>query len=67
MKVKVNGTVIGEVMTNRSLTIEEAMYAIGYDLNDAEDLERGYNEDIEGFCYEDGIYFFDVENVEMEY
>lgn len=68
MKVVVNGTVIGNVLTNRSLTIEEAMYAIGYDINDTADLERGYENEVEGFYVNDnGEYDFDIENAEMEY
>lgn len=29
MKILVNGNVVNEVVTNRSLTVEEALYAIG--------------------------------------
>lgn len=67
MKVKVNGIVIGEVMTNRSLTIDDAMEALGYDLDSQEDMKRGYDNHIEGFYYDDGFYIFDVENTEMVY
>lgn len=66
MTIKVNGTTIGEVMTNRSLTVDEALYAIGYDINDAVDCEKGYNDNIEGFYLDDcGNYRFDVEAVEF--
>ena len=68
MKVIVNGKVIGEVTTNRSLTISEAMYALGYDINDSEDCEKGYKNDVEGFYLDDcGNYCFDDENSELEY
>ena len=68
MKVLLNGIVIAEIVTNRSMTIEEAMYCHGYDLNDQEDLRKGYEEDIEGFYFDNcGNYCFDVEAAEMEY
>lgn len=67
MKVLVNGKVIGEVTTNRSLTIKEAMYCLGYDINDQDDCKRGYYEEVEGFYLDDcGYYSFDVESTEME-
>lgn len=67
MIVKVNGKEIGYVITNRSLTIQEAMYAIGYDVEDEEDCKEGYNNDVEGFYYDDGHYYFDTEAAVMEY
>lgn len=68
VKVNVNGITIGEVRTNRSLTIEEAMYALGYDTTDEEDCKKGYENDVEGFCLDEcGNYFFDREAAEMEY
>lgn len=64
----VNGNEIGNVTTNRSLTIAEAMYVLGYDINDAEDCEKGYNNDVEGFYFDDcGNYCFDVEAAKMVY
>lgn len=68
MKILVNGKVIGEVVTNRSMTIEEAMYYHGYDLNDQDDLRKGYEEDIEGFYVDDcGNYAFDIDAAVMKY
>lgn len=68
MKILVNGKVIGEIVTNRSMTIEEAMYIHGYDLNNIEDLKRGYEDDVEGFYVDDfGNYAFDIEAAEMVY
>ncbi|MBP5380059.1 MAG: hypothetical protein J6Y64_11045 [Ruminococcus sp.] len=68
MTIKVNGTEIGTITTNRSLTIEEAMYSLGYDINDPEDCQKGYEADIEGFYLDDsGMYFFDYESAELEY
>lgn len=67
MKVLINGKVIGEIITNRSLTIEEATYCLGYDINDQDDCKRGYYEEVEGFYLDDcGCYSFDVESTEME-
>ena len=68
MIVKVNGKEIGHVITNRSLTIQEAMYAIGYDIEDENDCQEGYNNDVEGFYLDDdGHYYFDTEAAVMEY
>lgn len=62
MKVIVNGKVIGSVLTNRSLTLEEAMWALGYDINNAEDCREGYEKGVDGFYIDDnGEYCFDVE------
>ena len=67
MIIKVNGIEIGRVTTNRSLTIEEAMYALGYNIKDSADCESGYKSGVEGFYLDDnGNYSFDVEAVTME-
>ena len=67
MKIKVNGTVIGEVVSNRRLTLAEAMYAIGYDINDQDDCKSGYENGVEGFYIDDnGEYAFDVDAAEFE-
>lgn len=67
MKIKVNGIVIGEVATNRSLTIAEAMYALGYDISDPDDLKEGYERGIEGFYIDDNLdYAFDIDAVKVE-
>ena len=68
VKITVNGDLLGTVRTNRSLTVTEALWALGYDLNDAADIERGYNNDIPGFYLDDcGNYQFDIDAVKMEY
>lgn len=68
VKITVNGDLLGTVRTNRSLTAEEALWALGYDLNDAADMERGYNNDVPGFYLDDcGNYQFDIDAVKMEY
>lgn len=67
MIINVNGQRIGQVITNRSLTIAEAMYAIGYDINDQADCKEGYDKGIEGFYLDDcGNYHFDVDAAEVE-
>ena len=68
MTVKVNGKVIGEVTTNRSLTIDDVMYALGYDINSQEDCEKAYADGVEGFYLDDeGNYYFDEDSVKTEY
>lgn len=68
MKIMVNGIEIANVITNRSLTLEEAMYCAGYDINDCEDCRKAYENGIEGFYLDDdGNYSFDVEAARMVY
>ena len=69
MKIKVNGIEIANILTNRSLTIEEAMYCAGYDINDPNDCMEGYEKGIEGFYLDEacGICAFDVDAAMMEY
>jgi hypothetical protein len=68
MNIKVNGIEIGTITTNRSLTIEEAMYSLGYDITNQEDCRKGYENEVEGFYLDDcGNYCFDYEAAEMEY
>lgn len=70
MKVTMNGVQIGvEIITNRSMTIEEAVeYALGlttYD--DQKELEKLYDEGCECVYFEDGKYFIDFNSLEMVY
>lgn len=66
--IKVNGKTLGRILTNRSLTDQEILWCLGYDINDQEDCKKGYEEGIEGFGYEDGEYFFDPESeITVEY
>lgn len=68
MKITVNGIVIATITTNRSLTLAEAMYAAGWDINDEADCEKGYNDGIEGFYRDDdGVCCFDFEAAKMIY
>lgn len=68
MKIKVDGVVIADIITNRSMTIEEAMYIAGWDINDEDDCHKGYDENIKGFYLDDDCHFrFDTEAAEMIY
>lgn len=68
MKVTVNGIEIASVITNRSLTLEEAMCSAGYDINDCEDCRKAYENGIEGFYLDDdGNYCFDTDAARMVY
>ena len=50
------------------MTIEEAMYSLGYDITDQNDLEKGYSAGVEGFYLDDdGNYCFDREAATTEY
>lgn len=64
MKVYVGDIFLGTVVTNRSLTVAEAMYALGYDIMDPDDLQFGYQLCIPGFYMDDhGHFCFDEEVV----
>jgi len=68
MKVLFNGKVIGEVTTNRSLTVAEALYALGYDMNDVTDCEKAYNDGFEpAYVDDNGQHCIDFESIELEY
>lgn len=68
MKIRVNGIIIAEVITNKSMTIEEAMHAAGWDINDEDDCRKGYKNNVEGFDLDfSGHYYFDTEAAEMIY
>lgn len=68
VKVVINGETAGTIRTNRSLTVSEAMWALGYDINDSTDIERGYNDGIPGFYLDDcGNYQFDEEAAQIIY
>ena len=67
MTVKVNGIEIGNVVCG-TISIEQAMYALGYDVKDVDDCKRGYDDGLDCFYLDDdGNYCFDGESVEMIY
>lgn len=68
MKIMFNGTEIGRIETNYSMSLEEALYyGLGIDVNDQEDCQKAY-EAGEPYAYMDdcGNYFIDTENMEIE-
>jgi len=68
MTIKVKGIEIANIITNRSLTIEEAMYCAGWDINDTDDCRKGYEDGVEGFYLDDdGCYCFDTDAAKMIY
>lgn len=68
MKLYYNGKEVGEVLTNRSMTIVEALWSIGYDINDEDDLEKAYNDGFPAAYKDDnGEYAIDFDGLEMVY
>ena len=68
MKIIVNRKEIANIMTHRSMTLEEAMYIAGWDIGSQEDCEKAYHDDVEGFYLDDcGYYAFDTDAAEMVY
>ena len=67
MKLLYNGTEIGNIITNHSLTIEEALYVYGYDVDDQKDMEKAYNDGfIAAYLDDNGDYQIDMDGFEME-
>lgn len=46
MKLFYNGKVIGEITTNHRMTTKEALWCLGYDLDDKEDLKKHMKMDL---------------------
>lgn len=68
MKIRFNGQEIGEVATNRNLTVEEALYSVGFDVEDPEDLETAYKAGFPAaYIDDDGNYAIDTENISLDY
>lgn len=68
MKITFNGEEVGRVLTDRTLTLEEAIYyGLGIDVNSQEDCEKAYN-DCKPYAYLDdcGNYCIDLENMDVE-
>lgn len=62
MKIIFNGQSIGTIVTNKSMTIAEAIYSLGYDVNDPKDCEKAYNDGFApAYCDDEGNYCIDTE------
>ena len=67
MKLYYKGEVIGEVIANHTMTTKEALWCLGYDLDDREDLEKAYKDGFAPAYIDDmGEYCIDVDNIEFE-
>lgn len=68
MKIMFNGNEIGRIATNKSLTIEEALYlGLGIDINNQEDCQKAYEDGAEYAYIDDcGNYCIDTDNMELE-
>lgn len=67
MKILFRGECIGKVLTNRSLSLEEAVQsAFGYDVGDPEDRKRAYEDDfIAAYLDDNGYCQIDTENMDI--
>ena len=59
MTIKYNNEVIGEVITNQSMTIQEACELAGLD-----DAKRDYDNGKDYAYEDDGFYHYDYDNME---
>lgn len=67
MKLFYNGEVIGEVTSNHTMTTKEALWCLGYDLDDKEDLKKAYEDGFApAFIDDNHEYCIDVDNIEFE-
>lgn len=59
--------IIGSVRTNKVLSVQDAMRAIGFDISRQADLKRGYELRIPGFRRNEitGAYSFDTDIVSL--
>lgn len=59
---------LGEIVSNRSLTVAEAIYSLGYDVNSAEDCKKAYRDEFAAaYIADDATYQIDTENIELVY
>lgn len=65
MTILCNGEEIGSVLTNHSMTLEEAIYyGLGIDVYNQEDCKRAYEEK-RPYAYYDDAYQIDTENMDI--
>lgn len=68
MTLSYNGVEIGNIITNRGLTIEEALYSIGYDVKNEDDLKKAYEDNfLAAYQDDNGFFQIDIEGISMEY
>ena len=68
MKLIYMGKEIGNIVTNHSMTVEEACACLGYDPYSAEECEQAYKDGFEAaYSDDEGGYAIDCENIEMIY
>ena len=68
MKLYYNGEEVGDIYTRDRMTVKQALYLIGYDLDYPEDLERAYDKGFPAAYIDDeGSYCIDVSNIKMIY
>ena len=68
MEVLYGGRTIAWIITNRSLTVTEALYAMGYDITCEADRKKAYDKGLPAAYIDDyGHYQIDTERLEMKY
>ena len=67
MKLIYNGLIICEILSLQSMTVEEVLYAFGYDVNSQKDLEKAYKND-EPWVYldDDGSYSWESDKLTVK-
>lgn len=64
MKLFYGEEVAAEIITNHSMTIEEALYCHGYDIDDQVDMKKAYNDGVPGLYLDDsGYYHIDTDGI----
>lgn len=67
MKVLYNGEVIGSILTNRNMNIEEALWSLGYDINNPDDCQKAYEDGFAAAYIDDFGKYQIVENMDLDY
>ena len=68
MKIMFNGTQVGSIYADHSMTLEEAIFCgLGIDINSQEDCRKAYEDGAEYAYLDDcGNYCIDIENMSLE-
>ena len=68
MKVIYKDDEIWSIITNHSMTVEEALYSLGVDVDNQDDCRQAYESGAEYAYLDDyGNYCIDIENIELEW